>query len=97
MNKFKINDVAYDRYAKEFVKITNGTDTDGFVPTEAIAVRFAGVTKAIGTKKGSEHSVPQIGFTYRKVEEMHLEKVDHAGMFDLLGEILSSRYNIGRI
>lgn len=70
---FKINQVVYDSEAKEFVKLTNGTDAGGvFTPTEAIALRL------ISMNKGK----PQIAFTYRQVKPEFLKETTYQGYFD---------------
>lgn len=61
----KIGDVVFDRDAKEYVKISNGTDDGEFVPTEARAIGFVGVTK---------DNLPMVAWTYRNVRSESLEE-----------------------
>jgi hypothetical protein len=88
---FKINQIVLDMYSKEYVLITNGTDAEGFKPTEAIALRVMG-----------EHKGRQIvGYTYRKVEEKQLQPVAQTTT-DKLDDMFNlhkrkTKYWIGRI
>lgn len=71
MAKFSNNELAFDKHAKELVLISNGVDTtlDGkpqdFVPTEAIALRFLGLT---------QDGRPALAWTYRKVDAAQLDR-----------------------
>jgi hypothetical protein len=62
---FRMNQICFDKEAKELVKITNGIERkvsdfkNEFCPTEAIVIRV------FPPKPGSKK--PQIAYTYRKV------------------------------
>jgi hypothetical protein len=73
--QFKINTVYFDTYAKELVKVTNGTDAEGvFIPTEGIALRVLGMNIDPKTKKASH----EVWMTYRRVDPAMLEERAHS-------------------
>ena len=72
---FKINQVCFDTYAKELVKLTNGYDEGGvFTPTEGIALRVLGMSKATKGKPTAH----EVWMTYRKVDPAMIEAWTHS-------------------
>jgi len=91
-NTIKMGSVCIESESKDIVKITNGTEIDGvFMPTEAIAVRFIGITQ---TNKGA---YPRLAYTYRKVNlgSLSLATIS-APLFDDYNK-LAPKYRIGRV
>lgn len=91
MTTFKINQIVFDEYAKDYVRISNGIshkdDGSDFVPTEAIALRVVAF----------DNGKPVVAYTYRKVDPKHLrETVVSTEPFANLPEKLNKHY-IGRI
>jgi hypothetical protein len=100
---FEMNQVCYDRHAKEFVRISNGrctldhSSTEAFrnshknggciyAPSEAIAYRWVGVTKA---------GDPVIAFTCRGVRPEDLQPAKPNSLPDI-SKVRRSRF-IGRV
>lgn len=87
MFTFQMSDYAFDTYAKETVKITNGIDKDGiFTPTEAIALRCIGF----------ENNRAITAWTYRRVDVEQLRPVT-PNKYALNMPSRRTRYFIGRI
>lgn len=89
---FKINQICYDSEAKEYVKLSNGTDGMGqgpFVPTEAIALRVVCVDKGI----------PQVAYTYRAVNPARLTVANNQALTgSTFDSVLSGcKHFVGRI
>lgn len=83
---FHVNQVCFDRAAKEIVKITNGTqEGDTFIPTEAMALRVLGVTS-------DRHA--SIGFTYRNVDPTQLYPLSESQVFSEIGTV---KHWLGRV
>lgn len=84
---FKINDYAFDTYAKETVEITNGIEKEGvFEPTEAIALRCF----------GWDNGRAVMGWTYRRVEKAYLRPIT-CNKFGFNFPKRRGKYFVGRV